>query len=381
MPNGIFLVRFKDIKDREAVLQVGHFMFDNKPLIVRPWMQMWSLQKQMLRICLPAIAGLVGKFQRADQATIDKTRLGFARVMIEVTVGQQFPGKVKFLDERGQIVSLDVEFEWKPTICSKCKGIGHEQATCRTGTQNTSKKKIVQKVWKPVVKAPVDPILVTQTPRTSIMQNTISTPVKSISSACVTPERSFKDATVNTASPLSPNADIGLFGLVETKFNGANVSNISSTMLEGWSVTTNSQAHRGGRVWVLWKPSLFDVLVLQYDAQFIHTRVTSRVTQHQFFLTVIYAFNEGADRRDLWKKLELFGTQCIGPLALAGDFNTVINPAVRLGGNTKQSDMDEFIECTDNCGMIDISTTGAYYTWNNKQEPRLGFTSRIVIHG
>ncbi|XP_074305789.1 uncharacterized protein LOC141641010 [Silene latifolia] len=106
-------------------------------------------------------------------------------------------------------------------------------------------------------------------------------------------------------------------------------------MLEGWSVTTNSNYHKGGRVWLLWRPSLFDVQVLAYDAQFVHAKVISRITLQAFHLTMIYAFNDGQDRKVLWQHLEQFQTQC-----------------------------------SATCGMTDIPATGAYYTWTNKQEPQ-----------
>ncbi|XP_074265567.1 uncharacterized protein LOC141588007 [Silene latifolia] len=148
-------------------------------------------------------------------------------------------------------------------------------------------------------------------------------------------------------------------------------------MLERWSVTTNSTCHKGGRVWLLWKPSLFDVQVQSYDAQFIYAKVTSRITLQFFNLTMIYAFNDGQDRKVLWLHLEQFQTQCQGPWAWAGDFNTVINPADRLGGHTKQSDMDDFIDCIATCGITDIPATGAYFTWTNKQEPQSRVYSRL----
>ncbi|XP_074314037.1 uncharacterized protein LOC141649241 [Silene latifolia] len=107
---------------------------------------------------------------------------------------------------------------------------------------------------------------------------------------------------------------------------------------------------------------------MEYIAQFILANVISRIKKKQFYLTMVYAFNDGTERTAMWQTSEQFQAQCQGPLAIAGDFNTVINPAERLGGNTKQSDMDEFIDFLSNCGMIYISASGAYYTWTNKQE-------------
>ncbi|XP_074305058.1 uncharacterized protein LOC141639988 [Silene latifolia] len=57
-----------------------------------------------------------------------------------------------------------------------------------------------------------------------------------------------------------------------------------------------------------------------------------------------------------------------GPWVMVGDFNTVISPDERMGGNTKQEDMDDFIDCITTCGMTDIHATGAYFTWTNKQD-------------
>ncbi|XP_074292495.1 uncharacterized protein LOC141619376 [Silene latifolia] len=69
--------------------------------------------------------------------------------------------------------------------------------------------------------------------------------------------------------------------------------------------------------------------------------------------------------------------QCGGAWALAGDFNTVIDPNERLGANTRQADMDEFLDCIATCGVTDIAATGAYYTWTNKQEPLTRVFSRL----
>ncbi|KAL9230657.1 hypothetical protein vseg_005980 [Gypsophila vaccaria] len=45
LPNGIFLVRFKTLELKEQVLQDGHYLFDNKPLIVNPWSEELELHK------------------------------------------------------------------------------------------------------------------------------------------------------------------------------------------------------------------------------------------------------------------------------------------------------------------------------------------------
>ncbi|XP_074298979.1 uncharacterized protein LOC141629970 [Silene latifolia] len=164
------------------------------------------------------------------------------------------------------------------------------------------------------------------------------------------------------------NHRLGLFGLLETKISGGNVANVTLNLFDGWCVTTNSHIHKGGRVWMLWKPQLFDVHVLAYNPQFIHAKITVKVTGKSFFLTLIYAFNDGKDRLELWRSLKYFAHSCSDPWALAGDFNTVLNPDERLGGQTKDDDMEAFVDCVTSCGMVDIQATGAFFTWTNKQD-------------
>ncbi|XP_074298811.1 uncharacterized protein LOC141629756 [Silene latifolia] len=173
MPNGIFIVRFhtKDMQDQ--VLNTGHYLFDSKPVIIKPWQENVALDKEhvknvptWLRLhhlplkfwgqSLPKIAGLVGKYIQKDNATEMKTRLAYARVLVEVQIDQKFPEAVKFHDEKKQLVEVKLEYEWKPVLCTHCKTLGHAHSTCRRGKSQTTHKvqpiKPVKQVWRKVEK-------------------------------------------------------------------------------------------------------------------------------------------------------------------------------------------------------------------------------------
>ncbi|XP_074282970.1 uncharacterized protein LOC141607512 [Silene latifolia] len=137
--------------------------------------------------------------------------------------------------------------------------------------------------------------------------------------------------------------------------------------LNGWSITTNSSWHKGGRIWVLWKPELFTINVLAYSAQYIHMRVESRTDTKNFLLTMIYAHNDLYERIELWNFLKNIAVSCNEPWLWAGDFNTV--PVERLGGNTSDAEMEHFQECVSLCCVEDLQATGALFTWSNKQQP------------
>ncbi|KAL9227748.1 hypothetical protein vseg_003399 [Gypsophila vaccaria] len=154
---------------KEKVLNSGHYLFDRKPLIFKEWTKDIEMKKTEILIVptwvqfhqlplkfwgksLPKIAGLVGKFIKSDMATEQKTKLGYARVMVEVEVDKHFPDQVVFKDELGQVMTIGIEYEWKPITCTKCLKMGHTSELCRKGQIIQPKTKPPQKIWRPVVK-------------------------------------------------------------------------------------------------------------------------------------------------------------------------------------------------------------------------------------
>ncbi|XP_074265182.1 uncharacterized protein LOC141587606 [Silene latifolia] len=167
-PSSIFcyvLVRFKTKEQQQFVLNNGHLLFDNKPVIVKEWIQDTELIKHdVKRIpiwmklygldvkywgleCLKKLSGVVGGFIKCDDATVHRNFLGFARIMIEVDIGQEFPIVITFLNEYGVSKQLKVVYDWLPLQCTACKGLGHPTENCRKGMT----KPAVRKIWKPKV--------------------------------------------------------------------------------------------------------------------------------------------------------------------------------------------------------------------------------------
>ncbi|KAL9236195.1 hypothetical protein vseg_010896 [Gypsophila vaccaria] len=154
---------------KEQVLQSGHFLFDNKPLIVNDWSAELELHKAEVKKVpvwiqfhglpikfwgksLPKITGLVGNFVKTDQATEQKTRLGYARVMVEMSIEHSCPETLAFLDEKGSKQQIEVHYEWKPITCTLCKGMGHQAGDCRKKSQHKEKPKLKAQVWRPIIK-------------------------------------------------------------------------------------------------------------------------------------------------------------------------------------------------------------------------------------
>ncbi|XP_074293205.1 uncharacterized protein LOC141620164 [Silene latifolia] len=312
MDNGIFLVRLQSSECKEALLSSGYYMFDNKPIVIKPWNVDVELVKAKVDVvpvlikmagiplkfwgdCLPKIAGLVGKFVNKDKATEDRVRLSQARVMAELQVDQALPDKVKFLDETGKVVEVRVEYEWLPVTCSLCKGMGHVKEKCRKSTQKPRVKAVQnkpQKVWRPVQKAQV-------TPPVTEPQNQLFTP--------------------EVFPPL--------------------VRTVKSTPAR----TIMRMNKQGGPV---------------------GARGTGSVGPFTF----IEALNKLATPKES-NFLKNVAGSCSLPWLWLGYFNTVLSPVERLGGNSTKVEMEQFQDCVSICCMEDVQATGALFTWSNKQDP------------
>ncbi|XP_074266954.1 uncharacterized protein LOC141590249 [Silene latifolia] len=156
-PNGLCIVRFKKMEDKEAVLAGDHYFFDNKPFIVKSWsinepvvrakvdvvpiwVRFYNLGLKFWGAALTKIAGLVGKPICSYTITKDRKFLDFARFMVEVQIGQQLPEVIEFFYETGMLITQSVHYEWKPIIFSSCHGMGHESGLCK---KVVPKKKVV----------------------------------------------------------------------------------------------------------------------------------------------------------------------------------------------------------------------------------------------
>ncbi|XP_074278052.1 uncharacterized protein LOC141601656 [Silene latifolia] len=173
------------------------------------------------------------------------------------------------------------------------------------------------------------------------------------------------------------NKDIGLFGLLETKIKNKAFNKAVNSFNNGWSITTNNGYHSGGRIWILWKPGMFRVHILEYNAQYIHMKVDALVYRSVFFLTIVYAFNGIHERAPLWDQLRKIAQQIAGPWAIAGDFNFMLAANERFGGATSLAEMEHFIKYVADCEVIDITAVGSVFTWNNKQQPKERIYSRL----
>ncbi|KAF4402302.1 hypothetical protein G4B88_003223 [Cannabis sativa] len=76
----------------------------------------------------------------------NRDRLQYPRILIQVSLAQNFPEKIEFIDEFNHEVELEVKYEWIPLVCYNCSGIGHSTKDCRRKEEKQEQSK---QVWVP----------------------------------------------------------------------------------------------------------------------------------------------------------------------------------------------------------------------------------------
>ncbi|XP_050233027.1 uncharacterized protein LOC126681527 [Mercurialis annua] len=74
---------------------------------------------------LSSIASTLGKPLFADRYTRERSRLAYARILIDLRLKGIFPDVVVIEDSNGEQTTQFVEYEWKPILYEVCNKLGH----------------------------------------------------------------------------------------------------------------------------------------------------------------------------------------------------------------------------------------------------------------
>ncbi|KAL9232283.1 hypothetical protein vseg_007410 [Gypsophila vaccaria] len=102
------------------------------------------------------------------------------------------------------------------------------------------------------------------------------------------------------------------------------------------------------------------------DSQCIVAEIQDMRSHCKFLLSLVYAFNTSAEPMCLWEVLTSF-KRYRGPWVVCGDFNNVLFLNERLGAEVHVAEIEPFKKCVQECDLVDIKSTGTFFTWNSKQ--------------
>ncbi|PKU76950.1 Uncharacterized protein MA16_Dca001556 [Dendrobium catenatum] len=134
----------------------GAWFFHGKPFLFQKWTKnfhptrenfttvpIWVRVHNLPLVCwnsegISKIASKIGIPIAVDALTAAKTRLTYARICIQVSTTSLFPDLVSVSIE-GEILKLQIQYEWKPSPCDTCSSLAHTSSQCPS-TQSSEQK-------------------------------------------------------------------------------------------------------------------------------------------------------------------------------------------------------------------------------------------------
>ncbi|GLU11862.1 hypothetical protein SLE2022_285820 [Rubroshorea leprosula] len=165
--------------------------------------------------------------------------------------------------------------------------------------------------------------------------------------------------------------------VVETKLSGEDARSQAASLGFAKSFVVNSNGLAGG-LWLLWDDAAVVVDIVSYSDQAIHAII--KVCNNpsfptdwflsgiygDWFLSGIYGRPQIATRALLWNELSTIAENISMPWMMIGDFNDVLDQSEKFGGNRIcQARVQFYLECMNNCNMIDLGFVGNRFTWVN----------------
>ncbi|XP_020675198.1 uncharacterized protein LOC110094329 [Dendrobium catenatum] len=160
--DGFFLLKFTCQEDFDMVWSRGVWFLLGKPFVLQKWhpkftpkkeefssVPIWVKTHDLPLACwnsegISRIASKIGVPVAADKLTEEKSRLTYARICVLVDNKATYPEEIHVsLD--GDVVSLHVQYEWRPHPCEHCKSLMHFSVSCPkkiNSTEDVSTKQI-----------------------------------------------------------------------------------------------------------------------------------------------------------------------------------------------------------------------------------------------
>ncbi|XP_074304670.1 uncharacterized protein LOC141639442 [Silene latifolia] len=382
---GWYYFRFASAEDMEKI-RSDTWNVNGFPLVFKPWsptvidelnvthVPVWVLFPNLdpcfwSKAGLSKVASAVGQPICADEHTTHKSKLAFARILIDVDLSKELPKAIK------------INSPYHGTLL--CKKIGHTKDRCNPGKP---KAKPFYRPKPPVIPRTSSPAETSKpvSPKRTPVQKTVATNLFNRFSLLQPEgeeETSIVQEIADTASRDESNVELEIQeahhfllinkvdcgALLETHVKHQAIKDVSKSF-PGYNLVHNNANHYNGRIWIFWKPNVLSLTVLHKSAQHMHCLLLHIASQKSIEVTFVYAFNARLDRNELWEQILGISSQISQSWLFLGDYNVVLNMDERLGSSHVQlADISEFKGCLDACSLVDHPATGCHFTWNNKQ--------------
>ncbi|XP_050207530.1 uncharacterized protein LOC126656948 [Mercurialis annua] len=332
----------------------GPYTFDQKPLMLKKWHPRMTMDPNEIRsvpiwIQLPGlpwefwsteILSKIGSFCGSplycDQCTISKTRLGYARVLVEMdAMGRRLfmNGDLSYVKN---VVGWGIPRAIAESHIKKVLEKKEEKDVHEMEAEDQQTDSVISKIN---VKTSLDMIEKEQKGDISLDDG-----YRQMIGAWNIRGINNPNKQSEVASLISKNK-LQFIGITETRVNSVKfdkVWNCLKSKIPGWGVINNYSCSSIGRIWIIFNKSEIDVDILAVHNQFIHWRVKN--DRLSFLCTVVYGSYMAVERVNLWNTLD------------------------RVGGiDIDMQAADDFKNWVSESNLLELKKTGNTYTWTNNQ--------------
>ncbi|KAH0781762.1 hypothetical protein KY290_001360 [Solanum tuberosum] len=118
--------------------------------------------------------------------------------------------------------------------------------------------------------------------------------------------------------------------------------------------------------------------MIKAGTQLIHCRIEEIGVDLNFYLSVVYDYNTGDKKKELWTNLRDLAIGMTTLWLICGDFNALLYPQDKLYGNpVHPTEIAYFSNCSHDLSLNELSWKGEYYIWTNNQNDSDRIYSRI----
>ncbi|GKC29983.1 3-ketoacyl-CoA synthase 11-like protein, partial [Tanacetum coccineum] len=155
---------------------------------------------------------------------------------------------------------------------------------------------------------------------------------------------------------------------------------VYSKVFRSWDWTYNANlCSKGYRIILGWNLDIVNMVVVSQSSQVMHVKIVHKAFGKQFFCSFVYASNSPSTRRILWDELGMHKLVTHGvSWTLMGDFNVALNLEDYSSSSSKLSSaISEFKDCVYNIEVMDITSSGLHFTWNQKPKGEGGLLKKL----
>lgn len=147
----------------------------------------------------------------------------------------------------------------------------------------------------------------------------------------------------------------------------------SSSILKRTSHLPFDESHvvpaigQSGGINLLWNSKSVNLQVISSHDRFVHCSLTDIKMNKSCMFTFVYAYPIKNKQMALWNELAMLSSASNICWVLMGDFNIIVSPEEKLGGNGGVTNyVINFCNFLNNNGLVSLVATGLPFTWTNK---------------